>query len=112
MNQIIFLQLQNNRLFNGFNIKKTWFAGMKTADVCNPVVFCSKLNNMFIAFFVGTIHFEASRRNECVMPANITFLEDELLSPYFSFDNPFGQDFPFLAIQGKILIKIRNECTH
>ena len=101
--------LQNHRGFYGLNIEPAGLFGIKTAQIGNPVIFCSELDVMLFPTFIYRIHFKAAGNHESEVAADIAFLLDKPAPLYFALSEMRCQFIAFNAIKRKVLLKISDQ---
>src|SRR5882724_4476353 len=85
---------------------------MKTANVRNPFIFRSELNVVLFSTCIYAIHFETTGNYKTVVSANVTFLQNKLLSFDIFFNHTISQFFLLLVVKWKVIVKIRYEFVY
>src|SRR5207249_9930916 len=85
---------------------------MKTANVRNPFIFRGKLNVVRFSTCIYTIHFETTGNYKTVVSANVTFVQNKLLSIDIFFNHAISKFFLLLVVNRNVIVKIRYESIY
>ena len=107
--QILLFDLQNHRRLERVDKQFARSAGVKAADVGDPVALGAEAQVMLCAFVIEPVHAEAALDDERIVPARKTFLEDRLPAFDGALHEPAVEQGLFPFIEGKKAFEVIEE---